>query len=187
MTQTPMRLRIIERLLLTAGIFLGVALATLPVWAQITPFKVIDVADGDTITVLDESNTSYRIRLANIDAPETGGGRCRPTQPWATQSKNALTRMVKGRQVGLACTEIDRYGRQICDVLVDGTTANRALVESGLAWANRANPRYLRDQEVAAAESRAQRARVGLWSAPGQTPPWEWRKTQWNQGDGCAR
>jgi len=182
-----MRLRLLENMILTAGILLGLALATLPAWAQTASFKVIDVADGDTITVLDASNTSHRIRLANIDAPETGGGRCRPTQPWATQSKNELTRMVKGRQVGLACAEVDRYGRQICDVLVDGTTANRALVESGLAWANRANPHYLRDHAVATAESRAQQARIGLWSAPAQTAPWEWRKTQWNQGEGCAK
>jgi endonuclease YncB( thermonuclease family) len=34
--------------------------------------KVISVADGDTITVLDESRTQHKIRLAGIDAPEKG-------------------------------------------------------------------------------------------------------------------
>ncbi len=34
--------------------------------------KVVKVADGDTITVLDSTNTQSRIRLQGIDAPETG-------------------------------------------------------------------------------------------------------------------
>ena len=32
--------------------------------------KVIRVADGDTITILDPSNTQLKIRLNKIDAPE---------------------------------------------------------------------------------------------------------------------
>ncbi len=34
--------------------------------------KVVKVADGDSITVLDSTNTQHRIRLQGIDAPETG-------------------------------------------------------------------------------------------------------------------
>jgi endonuclease YncB( thermonuclease family) len=32
--------------------------------------KVVHVADGDTITVLDTNNTQHKIRLQGIDAPE---------------------------------------------------------------------------------------------------------------------
>ena len=32
--------------------------------------KVVNVADGDTITVLVNNNTQYKIRLQGIDAPE---------------------------------------------------------------------------------------------------------------------
>ncbi len=34
--------------------------------------KVAKVADDDTITVLDNTNTQHRIRLQGIDAPERG-------------------------------------------------------------------------------------------------------------------
>ena len=34
--------------------------------------KIVKVADGDTITALDSTNTQHRIRLQGIDAPETG-------------------------------------------------------------------------------------------------------------------
>lgn len=33
--------------------------------------KVIRVADGDTITILDEDNTQIKIRLYGIDCPES--------------------------------------------------------------------------------------------------------------------
>ncbi len=33
--------------------------------------KVVKVADGDSITVLDNTNTQHRIRLQGIDALET--------------------------------------------------------------------------------------------------------------------
>ncbi len=32
--------------------------------------KVVGIADGDTATVLDESNTQHKIRFLGIDAPE---------------------------------------------------------------------------------------------------------------------
>ncbi len=32
--------------------------------------KVVKVADGDTITILESSNTQHRVRLQGIDAPE---------------------------------------------------------------------------------------------------------------------
>ena len=34
--------------------------------------RVVGVSDGDTITVLDNSNTQRKIRFAGIDAPEKG-------------------------------------------------------------------------------------------------------------------
>lgn len=34
--------------------------------------KVIRVADGDTVTLLDSTNTQIRIRLFGIDCPESG-------------------------------------------------------------------------------------------------------------------
>ena len=42
--------------------------------------RVVSIADGDTITVLDASNTQHKIRLEGIDAPERG-------QPFGTRSQ----------------------------------------------------------------------------------------------------
>ena len=34
--------------------------------------KVINVTDGDTITILDDTNTQHKIRLTGIDTPKNG-------------------------------------------------------------------------------------------------------------------
>src|SRR5436853_5931362 len=54
--------------------------------------RVVRVADGDTITVLDATNTQYRVRLEGIDAPESH-------QAFGTQSKKNLSDIVFGREV----------------------------------------------------------------------------------------
>ena len=46
--------------------------------------RVVDIQDGDTITVLAPGNSQYRIRLANIDAPEHD-------QAFGSRSKQSLS------------------------------------------------------------------------------------------------
>ena len=66
----------------------------LPVHAGIITGKVVRVADGDTITVLDSSNTQNKIRLMGIDAPEKA-------QAFGQQSKQSLSEMVAGKSVSV--------------------------------------------------------------------------------------
>jgi micrococcal nuclease len=49
-----------------------VLLASTPGRAADFPVKVIGVSDGDTLTVLRTDKTQVKIRLHDIDAPETG-------------------------------------------------------------------------------------------------------------------
>jgi micrococcal nuclease len=67
-----------------------VLLATTSSWAL--EGKVVGVHDGDTLTILDANKTQYKIRLAQIDAPEIG-------QSWGRNSKQALTSQVINRIV----------------------------------------------------------------------------------------
>jgi endonuclease YncB( thermonuclease family) len=73
---------------LLASLLLLVAVQTL---ADITG-RVVAVTDGDTIKVLDSSDTQHKVRLTGIDAPERG-------QPFGTASTKNLSRMVAGKQV----------------------------------------------------------------------------------------
>ena len=51
--------------------FLLIILISFALTAETLTGKVIKVADGDTVTVLDGSNQTFRIRLIAIDAPES--------------------------------------------------------------------------------------------------------------------
>ena len=51
---------------------------------------VLGVADGDTISLRDTSQTQHRIRLSGVDAPEKA-------QPYGLQSRQSLSDMALGR------------------------------------------------------------------------------------------
>ncbi|QKO20910.1 thermonuclease family protein [Rhodoferax sp. BAB1] len=53
-----------------ALLLLVLALLASPSQAEIISGRVVHVADGDTITVLDASKVQHKVRLAGIDAPE---------------------------------------------------------------------------------------------------------------------
>ncbi len=54
--------------------------------------KVVKVVDGDSITVLDNTNTQRRIRLQGIGAPER-------KQAFGNASKKHLASLAAGKQV----------------------------------------------------------------------------------------
>ena len=89
--------------------------------------KVIRVADGDTITILDPSNTQLKIRLNKIDAPEK-------SQAFGQRSKQHLSDIVFGRSVTVTWDETDRYGRILGTVWLDGRDINLQMVRDGFAW-----------------------------------------------------
>lgn len=153
-----------------AGAFLFAALA-LPCAAAELTGRVVGVSDGDTITVLDTNHMQYKIRLAGIDAPES-------KQAFGSRSKQHLSSLVYNRQVLVEWNKLDRYGRTVGVVLVDGHDANLEQVRAGMAWWYR---QYAREQTpddrrfYESAEQEARAAKRGLWADPAPVPPWAWR------------
>ncbi len=88
--------------------------------------KVIKVADGDSITVL-ENNTQYKIRLQGIDAPER-------KQAFGNASRKHLASLVAGKEVKIEYQNYDRYGRVVGKVLVDDVDVCLEQVRAGYAW-----------------------------------------------------
>ena len=74
---------------------------------------VIAIADGDTLTLLDERHVQHKIRLAGIDAPEK-------RQAFGSSSRQNLANLVFRRQVTVEWTKFDRYRRVIGRVLLRG-------------------------------------------------------------------
>lgn len=133
--------------------------------------RVVGVSDGDTLTVLDASNTQFKIRLAGIDAPEKA-------QPFGQRGKQKLSDLCHGKSASVQVVSIDRYGRSVGDVDCASINANQAMVESGFAWVYR---KYDKGYEyLYAFEEEARNAKRGLWADPNPIAPWDWRKAKRN-------
>lgn len=143
------------------------SLITLPVCAETLTGRVVGVSDGDTITLLDASRREYRIRLAEIDAPEKN-------QPFGQASKKSLSDLSYGRNAQAECPNTDRYGRRVCKIFVDGVNVNAQQVARGLAWVYR---QYApATSSLYALENKARAAEIGLWQDRNPVPPWDWRR-----------
>lgn len=133
--------------------------------------KVVGVADGDTITVLDDENTQHKIRLQGIDAPEKG-------QPFGNVSKQNLSSLVFGKIVDVECDKLDRYGRLVAKVSIDGVDVGLEQIRAGLAWHYKQyqNEQSKPDQKLyAEAEISAKNAKAGLWKDAQPVAPWNFR------------
>ena len=119
--------------------------------------------------MLDTQHRSYDVRLAGIDAPEKA-------QPFGQRSKEHLSDSVFGKQVEVQGGKIDKYGRTVGKILVNGFDANLEQIRAGLAWHYKA---YASEQSAddrslySMAEEKARAQRLGLWSENKQMPPWE--------------
>jgi endonuclease YncB( thermonuclease family) len=139
-----------------------------PATAETLAGKVVGVHDGDTLTLLDDSKRQVKIRLAEIDAPES-------RQPYGSRSKQELSGLAFGKSAAVQVQDIDRYGRTVGRVTVDGVDVNAEMVRRGAAWVYR---KYAKRQFLFTIEQQARDAKAGLWALPeaDRMPPWEWRK-----------
>jgi endonuclease YncB( thermonuclease family) len=161
-------------------------LTSVPAWAITLEGKVVKVADGDTITIMDDSGKKHRIRLGGIDAPEKN-------QPYGKESTQSLLELTSGKPVIIEYEKHDRYKRIIGKVLVDppGEVFCMALdcvkkidagleqIKRGLAWHYK---KYQGEQSVedrgtyGVAEVEAREKLLGLWKSDEPMAPWEWRR-----------
>jgi len=134
--------------------------------------KVIGVADGDTVTLLDDQKNQHKIRLQGIDAPEKA-------QAFGNKSKQSLHEMVHGKEVFVDVQKKDKYGRSVGKILVNQTDACLEQIKRGMAWHYKqyANEQSPEDRDVyAQAESTARAQSLGLWKDKSPTPPWAFKK-----------
>lgn len=134
--------------------------------------RVVGVSDGDTVTILDASKRTHKIRLLGIDSPEK-------KQPFGERAKQSLSDLVFDKQVSVEGGKQDRYGRSLGKIVLDGRDINLEQIRRGMAWHYK---QYARDQSpqdraaYAEAESAARQKRVGLWQDADPVPPWSFRR-----------
>lgn len=130
-------------------------------------YIVTNVYDGDTVE-LQNASGRFKLRLANIDAPERN-------QAYGKKSRRALTKLCKGNKIIVTAQllGIDKYNRHLGNLQCNQTDASMYLVEHGLAWHN---AKYSQELMTKNAEQTAREKRIGLWKSKKPIAPWAWRQ-----------
>ncbi len=135
--------------------------------------RLLAVADGDSLTVLDGLGHRLRVRIAGIDAPESG-------QSFARAAREHLRALAGDGRLQLARIKVDGFGRIVGRVAHEGRDLGLAQIEAGMAWHFK---RYRGDlppalfDTYAHAQTAARLARRGLWQQDDPQAPWRYRES----------
>ncbi len=132
-----------------------------------TDVLVTGVSDGDTVTAMIDGRP-MRLRLSRIDAPEH-------RQAWGQRAEQSLRELVWKKLVHIEWREVDRNGRPIVMMTVEGLDVSEEQVRRGMAWVYRA---YSKDARLLGLKALARESRLGLWTDESPLPPREWRRLQ---------
>lgn len=135
---------------------------------EIISGKVVGVIDGDTIKVITLQKDLFKIRLAEIDAPEK-------KQAYGKKAKWYLSDLIYGKFVTVRITTKDHYGRYIGTVYLGNENINFKMVQNGYAWVYK---RYMKTSSLIGWENVARANKLGLWKDNYAIAPWEFRKNK---------
>lgn len=134
--------------------------------SQLPNNTVVKIVDGDTYDII-LNGIQTRIRMQGIDTPERG-------MDYYKVAKEYLGKLCLNKKVRVVGTEKDRYGRLLAkSYLPDGREIGEEMIRAGMAWHF---TKYSKDPKLARLEREARAARIGLWSIPNPTAPWDFRK-----------
>ncbi len=143
-------------------------LTVLPPGAELKA-RVVDVTDGDTLTVLSlDGKNRYPLRLAGADAPELA-------QRFGPEAHRRLKRYY-GLTVDVEIVDNTPDGLNLAHVYYDNTDINLEMVGAGLAWYD--GDALPGSHGMRAAEGQARRSGTGLWADPEPEPPRTFRSRQ---------
>ncbi len=116
-------------------------------------------SDRGRLRYLDERFQSIRVRLANVDTPESVHSNKALNTAEGKAISLEVKRMIEGKPVQVLCHDWDRYGRSICSVRLAGNQdLGLWLIQSGYSpyvtrWGK--NP-YLHTEYSRASKARAE-------------------------------
>ena len=126
----------------------------------------VSAGDGDSLRVRIQG-VVMEFRLAGIDAPEMD-------QPYGKRARDELLALVRDKTLVIVFQDVDRYGRIVGEVWVDGRNVNRELVARGAAWFY---SQFAMSEVLFRVEEEARSSKRGLWAlrASDRIEPWVWR------------
>ena len=129
--------------------------------------KIVKVIDGDTVDILTPEKQKIRVRLLDIDAPES-------RQAYGNASKKYLASLIAGKSVFIKENKKDIYQRTLGTIYLEQININAKMVENGFAWAYRYKG-VVNNNNMLKLESKAKQNKKGLWKDKHPIAPWEFR------------
>ena len=129
--------------------------------------KIVKVIDGDTVDILTPEKQKIRVRLLDIDAPES-------RQAYGNASKKYLASLTAGKSVFIKENKKDIYQRTLGTIYLEQININAKMVENGFAWAYRYKG-VVNNNNMLKLESKAKQNKKGLWKDKRPIAPWEFR------------
>ena len=124
---------------------------------NVSPISVTEVSDGDTFKLSDGKT----FRLYGVNAPEV-------KEPYFEEAKAFTENLVLGKEISFEQEtnyKVDKFGRELGYVFIDGVNLNIELVKNGLAkvvlYEKRAKIKY--QDELLLAEKEVKEKKVGVW------------------------
>jgi len=108
-------------------------------FGTVTVSKVISVYDGDTFRVDIDSlppivGKNIPIRLNGVDTPEIQG-KCQYEKDLALKARNFVrSKLANAKVIKLTNLQRGKYFRVVADVMIDGDSLERELLENKLAY-----------------------------------------------------
>lgn len=129
--------------------------------------ELLDIKDGDTIEVRYNGGETATVRYLLVDTPETS----HPSlgkQPFGEEAKARNKEILMSGKLTIEFDvgeRVDKYGRLLAYVYIDGKSVQEQLLKEGLArvaYVYPPNTRYLSEFEEAQEE--AKEKGIGIWS-----------------------
>lgn len=142
-------------------------------------FEVVDVCTGDTIRAQGYGAT-ITVKLAGIDAPEIVETAPEFSQPYAEESRDYLSDLIRGRVVEIVGYEQQRLNVFVADVYQGGESVSLQMVEAGLAevWSE-GLPEGVDPGPLLSVQEEARDAGRGIWGLGSEyVSPREWRRRE---------
>lgn len=124
---------------------------------NVIPVTVTEVTDGDTMKL----NDGKTFRLYGVNAPEI-------KEPFYEEAKAFTENLVLGKEIFFeqeANYKVDKFGRELGYVFINGVNLNIELVKNGLArvvlYEKRAKIKY--QDELLNSEKEAKEMKLGIW------------------------
>jgi micrococcal nuclease len=118
---------------------------------------VVEISDGDTFKLSDGKT----FRLYGVNAPEV-------KEPYYEEAKAFTQNLVLGKEISFEQEnnyKVDKFGRELGYLFVDGVNLNIELVKNGLArvvlYEKRAKIKY--QDKLLQAEQKAKEMKLGVW------------------------